>query len=225
MHETETFERVKQERRDAAATVTPNTSYGSIASLAGSASINDRDKSNDSKVTQPLNNLALATSKSRYDEIKYAFSYYKWHMLGTALSWFLLDVDFYANGIFNHDVTSLVLSHGRKTTAVEDAWNSALLCCIGVPGYWLSILYLEKFGRKNVQINGFYSMETTRGLYQQFDSFNDDVPMTSPANPCPCGALEKYFRKIKRTLVLEIFLIFKKNWELSHHELRGSNFS
>ncbi len=158
MHETETFERVKQERRDAAATVTPNTSYGSIASLAGSTSINDRDKSNDSKVTQPLNNLALATSKSRYDEIKYAFLYYKWHMLGTALSWFLLDVDFYANGIFNHDVTSLVLSHGRKTTAVEDAWNSALLCCIGVPGYWLSILYLEKVGRKNVQINGFVIM-------------------------------------------------------------------
>ena len=47
----------------------------------------------------------------------------------------------------------------------------------------------------NVQINGYYSMETTRGLYQQFDSFNDDVPMTSPANPCPCGALEKYFYK------------------------------
>ena len=47
----------------------------------------------------------------------------------------------------------------------------------------------------NVQINGFYSMETTRGLYQQFDSFNDNVPITSPANPCPCGALEKYFYK------------------------------
>ena len=159
MHETETFERVKQERRDAAATVTPSASYGSIASLAGSTTIlNDRDKSNDSKVSQPLNNLALATSKSRYDEIKYAFLYYKWHMLGTALSWFLLDVDFYANGIFNHDVTALVLSHGKKTTAVDDAWNSALLCCIGVPGYWLSILYLEKFGRKNVQINGFIMM-------------------------------------------------------------------
>jgi hypothetical protein len=38
-------------------------------------------------------------------------------------------------------------------------------------------------------------METTRGLYQQFDSFNDNVPITSPANPCPCGALEKYFYK------------------------------
>jgi hypothetical protein len=47
----------------------------------------------------------------------------------------------------------------------------------------------------NVQINAYYSMETTRGLYQQFDTFNDDVPLISPANPCPCGALEKYFRK------------------------------
>lgn len=47
----------------------------------------------------------------------------------------------------------------------------------------------------NVQINGYYSMETTRGLYQQFDTFNGDVPLVSPANPCPCGALEKYFYK------------------------------
>ena len=47
----------------------------------------------------------------------------------------------------------------------------------------------------NVQINGYYSMTTVRGLYQQFDTFNDDVPLVSPANPCPCGALEKYFYK------------------------------
>lgn len=49
----------------------------------------------------------------------------------------------------------------------------------------------------NVQINGYYSMETTRGLYQQFDTFNDNVPLVSPANPCPCGALEKYFYRPK----------------------------
>ena len=35
---------------------------------------------------------------SHRSEFLLAFRLYKWHMLGTALSWFLLDVDFYANG-------------------------------------------------------------------------------------------------------------------------------
>lgn len=104
-----------QERKDFAATAAGDVSgtYGAVHS--------DVD-----------DNAVLATSKSRWSEIVYAFKYYKWHMLGTALSWFLLDVDFYANGIFNHDVTSLILSHGRATTAKEDAWYETL-CRLLIP--------------------------------------------------------------------------------------------
>ena len=87
-----------------------------------------------------------------------AFRYYKWHMLGTASTWFLLDVVFYANGLFNHDVTALILSNGKPTTAIQDAWNSAFICLVAVPGYLLSVLYLEKVGRKNVQMMGFVAM-------------------------------------------------------------------
>lgn len=46
----------------------------------------------------------------------------------------------------------------------------------------------------NVQINGYYSMETTRGLYQQFETFNDDVPIVGD-DGCPCGKMEKTFYK------------------------------
>jgi len=95
-----------QERKDFAATAAGDVQGGYGAVLA------DADDSN----------AFLATSKSRWSEIVYAYKYYKWHMLGTALCWFLLDVDFYANGIFNHDVTSLILSRGKATTAREDAW-------------------------------------------------------------------------------------------------------
>ena len=51
--------------------------------------------------------------------------------VGTASCWFLLDVVFYANGLFNHDVTSLVLSNGQPTTALQDAFNSAFICIVG----------------------------------------------------------------------------------------------
>jgi PHS family inorganic phosphate transporter-like MFS transporter len=55
-------------------------------------------------------------------------------------------------------VTSLILSNGLPTTALEDAWNSAFICVVAVPGYWLSVQYLERVGRKNVQMMGFTAM-------------------------------------------------------------------
>ena len=79
-------------------------------------------------------------------------------MLGTALSWFLLDIDFYANGLFNHDITALILSNGQLTTAADDAKNSAFITLVGLPGYLLSYYYIDVIGRKNIQIIGFYMM-------------------------------------------------------------------
>lgn len=92
MHETETFERVKQERKDAAATVTTSTVFTSTSSHYGSTDNISNSNSNtaDYDGNKGINH-ALATSKSRWEEIKYAFRFYKWHLLGTAMSWFLLD--------------------------------------------------------------------------------------------------------------------------------------
>ena len=101
---------------------------------------------------------ATGVSKSRWSELKRAFQYYKWHVLGTSLSWFLLDVVFYANGLFNHDVTKIILSHNRGTTALEDSRNAAILCVVAVPGYLMAISHIEAVGRKNVQILGFIVM-------------------------------------------------------------------
>lgn len=113
MHETESFERIKESRRH---------------------------------------------GHSHRSEMSYAFNHYKWHLLGTALSWFLLDVDFYANGLFNHDVTSIVLNGGQKVSALKDACNAAFICVLGLPGYWAAVLCLERFGRKNIQMFGFIAI-------------------------------------------------------------------
>ena len=96
---------------------------------------------------------------SHWEEVSNSFKLYKWHMLGTALAWFLLDVDFYANGLFSHEVTAKILSPDvGRTTAFQDAVNSAILCVISVPGYYLAVLYMEDVGRKNMQRNGFLAM-------------------------------------------------------------------
>jgi len=132
-----------------------NSSGGDSSSLGG-RSVPSR--ANVSKAALPQQASHIHDSDgSRVSEMKRAWRYYKWHMLGTALCWFLLDVDFYANGLFNHEITSTVLFHG-ESTALIDAYNTGLLGLIAIPGYYLSVLYIDTVGRKNLQMMGFSMM-------------------------------------------------------------------
>lgn len=98
----------------------------------------------------------------RWTELKWAWKYYKWHLLGTALTWFLLDVDFYANTLFNHEVTAKIFQSssevGSGTTAKEDAIHAIYISCFAVPGYILAVFFLERIGRKKVQVMGFVAL-------------------------------------------------------------------
>ena len=173
MHETETFERVLQNRRDLTsfmsyATLPAGQSHDNVGSnkslptygatsqpsvisptAEGSrrasysdynigtspynSNVNTYDTESSSLIhpQSPTPTPGVSTKPitfSRTAELQRAWMFYKWHILGTATSWFLLDVVFYANGLFNHDVTSLILSPGKHTTSLQDARNSFLLC-------------------------------------------------------------------------------------------------
>lgn len=165
MHETETFERIKRERTEAADHIQAAIVDTAVLNVEGaengkmnyqSINQNDLDRSGHS----PTSSAALVSELSgRWGELRRAFFFYKWHIFGTSLSWFLLDVDFYANGLFNHDITALILSQGKPiTTAMDDAWNSGFICLVGLPGYFLSYIYIDTFGRKNIQMLGFTMM-------------------------------------------------------------------
>ena len=73
-------------------------------------------------------------------------------MLGTAVSWFLLDICFYANSLFNADITKAL---GFGTTAFELSLSSMAITSMALPGYWLSICLMDKIGRKMLQLAGF----------------------------------------------------------------------
>lgn len=129
-------------------------------------------------------NTPTITPPTRMNELNKAFKYYKYHMLGTALCWFLLDIDFYANGLFNHEITSSIFSlPNQRNTALQDAYYSGILSLIALPGYWLSVLYIDTVGRKNLQMIGFgcmaglfficslcyeWLMEPTGGMYRKY---------------------------------------------------------
>jgi len=82
-------------------------------------------------------------------------------LLGCALSWFLLDLAFYGLNL-NQSIVLEAIGYGDKEgqTAYDSIWNKALgnliIAGIGtVPGYWVSVLLIEKIGRKPIQLTGF----------------------------------------------------------------------
>jgi len=147
MHETETFERVKQERREVAEEEEEEERFA-------------LDVCTGTPGSQQHNKEPHILSGGRLGEIKRAFMFYKWHMWGTAACWFLFDLDFYANGLFNHEVTAIILSADGQggSSATDDAKNSAILAIIGLPGYFLAYYYIDLIGRKNIQMMGFFMM-------------------------------------------------------------------
>ncbi|CAH2352964.1 inorganic phosphate transporter Pho84p [[Candida] railenensis] len=80
-------------------------------------------------------------------------------LLGTAGSWFMLDVAYYGLGLN----TSLILGtigyassknvyHSLHNTAVG---NLILICAGSLPGYWVTAATVDTVGRKPIQIGGF----------------------------------------------------------------------
>eukprot|EP00597_Dinobryon_sp_UTEXLB2267_P003690 CAMPEP_0170058874 /NCGR_PEP_ID=MMETSP0019_2-20121128/1332_1 /TAXON_ID=98059 /ORGANISM="Dinobryon sp., Strain UTEXLB2267" /LENGTH=434 /DNA_ID=CAMNT_0010263921 /DNA_START=375 /DNA_END=1679 /DNA_ORIENTATION=- len=75
-----------------------------------------------------------------------------WALLGTAGSWFVLDVVFYANGLFSGQVTTAM---GLSTSTRGEASAALILQCIALPGYMCTILFIDRIGPSNLQLIGF----------------------------------------------------------------------
>ena len=80
-------------------------------------------------------------------------------LLGTAGSWFFLDVAFYGLGLNNAIILSAIGYSGGKTmynifynTAVG---NLIIVCAGAIPGYWVTVATVDTIGRKPIQIGGF----------------------------------------------------------------------
>lgn len=80
-------------------------------------------------------------------------------LLGTAGSWFLLDVAYYGLSLNNSIILSAIGYTGGATvyeTFHKTAVGNLILVCAGaLPGYWASVALLDTWGRKPIQIMGF----------------------------------------------------------------------
>ncbi|EIE75694.1 hypothetical protein G6F46_006131 [Rhizopus delemar] len=80
-------------------------------------------------------------------------------LLGTSLSWFLLDVAFYGLGL-NNSIVLASIGYASKPTPFETLWANTvgqiIITCLGsVPGYYLTVFFIERWGRRPIQIMGF----------------------------------------------------------------------
>jgi PHS family inorganic phosphate transporter-like MFS transporter len=82
----------------------------------------------------------------------------KWlkYMIGTAGSWFLMDVALYGNGVSN---TMILSTLNPGADLLQHTLLSVLVFLVfAVPGYFLSARYIDRIGRKPIQYMGFIVM-------------------------------------------------------------------
>jgi len=82
-------------------------------------------------------------------------------LLGTAGSWFLLDVAFYGIGLNATTIlTAIGYGSGNAANVYEffyrlAAGNLILVCAGAIPGYWVTVATVDTLGRKPIQLMGF----------------------------------------------------------------------
>ncbi|GMI64186.1 phosphate transporter 1;7 [Hibiscus trionum] len=87
------------------------------------------------------------------------------HLLGTASTWFLLDIAFYSQNLFQKDIFSAIgwIPKANTMNAIEEVYKIAraqtlIALCSTVPGYWFTVALIDKVGRFKIQLMGFFFM-------------------------------------------------------------------
>ncbi|KAB8260305.1 phosphate permease [Aspergillus pseudonomiae] len=105
--------------------------------------------------------VVLVTPKAGWSDFWSHFL--KWKngkvLLGTAGSWFFLDVAFYGLGLNNSIILTAIGWNGGKNIYeyfYRNAVGNLILICAGaIPGYWVSVATVDYLGRKPIQLMGF----------------------------------------------------------------------
>lgn len=100
----------------------------------------------------PVRRLRIAAS-SAWQSPKVILIRQNWRrLMGTAGNWFLLDITFYANGLFS---TAILREAGvQQDLRSVLIWN-IYLTLAALPGYWAAVFLIERVGRKPLQLGGF----------------------------------------------------------------------
>ncbi len=77
-------------------------------------------------------------------------------LVGTAGSWFLMDVAFYGNGVSSQIILKALQPHATLLTNILIA--AVIFLVFAVPGYWVAVALMDRLGRRRIQWQGFAVM-------------------------------------------------------------------
>jgi PHS family inorganic phosphate transporter-like MFS transporter len=84
-------------------------------------------------------------------------------LIGTGLTWFLVDIAFYSQSLFQPTILQSISFFDSTTNMVTNiralALGSFCIALLGaIPGYWMTVLFVDRMGRRNIQLMGFALM-------------------------------------------------------------------
>ncbi|KAI3815786.1 hypothetical protein L1987_15468 [Smallanthus sonchifolius] len=87
------------------------------------------------------------------------------HLIGTSTTWFLLDIAFYSQNLTQKDIFPVMglTKKPIEVNALEEMFDISramfVIALFGTfPGYWFTVAFIEKLGRFNIQLMGFFFM-------------------------------------------------------------------
>lgn len=87
------------------------------------------------------------------------------HLIGTTSTWFLLDIAFYSQNLFQKDIFSAIgwIPSAKTMNALDEVFKIAraqtlIALCSTVPGYWFTVAFIDRMGRFAIQLMGFFFM-------------------------------------------------------------------
>ncbi|XP_062208520.1 inorganic phosphate transporter 1-11-like [Phragmites australis] len=87
------------------------------------------------------------------------------HLIGTATTWFLLDIAFYSQNLTQKDIFPAIhlTSDPKNLNALKEVFQISkamfLVALFGTfPGYWVTVALIDKMGRYLIQLIGFFMM-------------------------------------------------------------------
>ncbi|KAF0688097.1 Aste57867_20258 [Aphanomyces stellatus] len=78
-------------------------------------------------------------------------------LVGTAGTWFLFDIVFYAQNLFSASILAVVGAADRPSL-VTVAWQNVAVSVLALPGYYVAVYYINSLGRRRMQLLGLAAM-------------------------------------------------------------------
>lgn len=119
-----------------------------------------------SEASRAAEALGVRAKLERVSSRRYGFSEflsrYGWTLFVTSSTWFLMDVAFYGTGVFSGPIVSTFLPVD-PTLPVRDRVAKLILDAglpffVGFAGYFTAVAFMDRLGRKLIQVQGFLGM-------------------------------------------------------------------